>query len=287
MIQFRSLSLIAISTFLLSALLRAEPTLLYSNDFEIDSGRPAGIQLLSGNHGYLYKRYSQFNSTLDGTTRSLISNLSVSKNYAIELTFNHNDVISWFAAVIVVRGNLIFGYTDANNYAVVSAFQVGSVLQCEIGEVVSGSYRVLASHPSCNKPDATFTRTALLVDGPNAQFQIGGKTIFNTNFSRDLTGRVGFETKGWGTGVFDSIRVYSFDASRHGWHNEKRPYDVNNDGVVSAIDSLLVINYLNSNSSPILPVPPTGPHPFYDTNRDGQVSPIDALGVINYLNQLQ
>ncbi len=67
------------------------------------------------------------------------------------------------------------------------------------------------------------------------------------------------------------------------WHNSAFPTDVNNDGRLSPIDALLVINYLNAFGSGGLP---TGsPPPFLDVNADNQVSPVDALLVINALNQ--
>ncbi|MEZ6135020.1 MAG: dockerin type I domain-containing protein [Pirellulaceae bacterium] len=68
------------------------------------------------------------------------------------------------------------------------------------------------------------------------------------------------------------------------WHNLLLPEDVNDDGFVSPIDALLVINYLNSNSSRNVPytVPENG---FIDVSGDNFMSPIDALLVINYLNR--
>lgn len=70
------------------------------------------------------------------------------------------------------------------------------------------------------------------------------------------------------------------------WHNSRKPLDVNADGVVSPIDALLVINYLNTGFN-LLPEPKAGelaPPPYVDVNQDGRVTPIDALLVINELN---
>jgi hypothetical protein len=66
------------------------------------------------------------------------------------------------------------------------------------------------------------------------------------------------------------------------------PVDVNQDGSVTPIDSLLVINYLNATGSD-----PSGSGEGEsgnwkrDVNHDGNISPIDALLVINYLNRQQ
>jgi hypothetical protein len=60
-------------------------------------------------------------------------------------------------------------------------------------------------------------------------------------------------------------------------HNELRPSDVNNDGHVSPLDALIVINTLDEG-------PPVDGGMYIDTNRDGQLSPLDALLVINELD---
>ena len=70
------------------------------------------------------------------------------------------------------------------------------------------------------------------------------------------------------------------------WYNGLRPENVNNDGVISPLDALLVINELNASGTHTLPSQrprPLAP-PFFDVSRDGRVSPLDALLVINYLN---
>ncbi|MEL6105156.1 MAG: tandem-95 repeat protein [Planctomycetota bacterium] len=60
--------------------------------------------------------------------------------------------------------------------------------------------------------------------------------------------------------------------------------DVNNDGNVSPIDALLVINRLARAGVSSIPVEPTdvGP-PFFDVNGDRRITPADALAVINEL----
>jgi hypothetical protein len=73
------------------------------------------------------------------------------------------------------------------------------------------------------------------------------------------------------------------------WHNGANPYnvDASEDGVVSAIDVLIVINYINDIApSTSLPEPPaTGP-PYYDVDDNGLVTANDVLQVINYINGL-
>ena len=69
-----------------------------------------------------------------------------------------------------------------------------------------------------------------------------------------------------------------------GWTNPNNPLDVNNNGTVTPIDALDVLNYLNTNGSGPLPTAPQGVHFYVDTNANGSVSPIDALLVLNALN---
>ena len=56
--------------------------------------------------------------------------------------------------------------------------------------------------------------------------------------------------------------------------------DVSNDGVISALDALLVINILNAPSAAAA----SQANPFADTNGDGLITAIDALLIFNYLS---
>jgi hypothetical protein len=78
------------------------------------------------------------------------------------------------------------------------------------------------------------------------------------------------------------------------WTNSANPPDVDDSGVITPIDALLVINELNS---PRWSVGESGRLPetadssasgfaYLDVSGDGIVSPLDALLVINYLNAM-
>ena len=69
------------------------------------------------------------------------------------------------------------------------------------------------------------------------------------------------------------------------WQNQAMPTDVNDDGVVSPLDALIIINDLILNGSHLMvpAQPTTTPEFFYDVNNDGSTSPLDALIVINWL----
>ena len=69
------------------------------------------------------------------------------------------------------------------------------------------------------------------------------------------------------------------------WHNSADPLDVNDDGEISPIDALLVINFLNANPGDGMLPEPIAPPPFLDVNNDGLGTALDALLVINELNR--
>ncbi|EMI19441.1 heme peroxidase, animal [Rhodopirellula maiorica SM1] len=72
------------------------------------------------------------------------------------------------------------------------------------------------------------------------------------------------------------------------FHNELMPEDVNNDGVVSAVDALTVINEMNrqrNHDGVASTVNERGMRP--DVNNDGRHTSLDALMVINRLNREQ
>jgi len=84
-----------------------------------------------------------------------------------------------------------------------------------------------------------------------------------------------------------TVVISIIDAAASDWQNPILRWDVNNDGYVSPIDVLLVINYINSHPDyPPLPAPrPTGA-PFYDVDGDGIASPSDVVAVVNRVNYL-
>ncbi len=71
------------------------------------------------------------------------------------------------------------------------------------------------------------------------------------------------------------------------WQNPTNPLDVNSDGLVTPLDALMVINYINLVGAGVLPQPNEGalPPPFVDVAGSGEVAPLDVLLVINHLNR--
>jgi hypothetical protein len=81
------------------------------------------------------------------------------------------------------------------------------------------------------------------------------------------------------------VEDYSITIDPNPWQNPgPNPtdrLDVNDDGQVTPLDALLIINRQNFNNT----LPPTGQGPpYYDVDGDGTLAPLDALLVINFLN---
>ncbi len=102
------------------------------------------------------------------------------------------------------------------------------------------------------------------------------------------SGRVTFEyTVADVSGGVSSPATVNIDVVRSLYQNPASGLiaDVNNDGFVTPIDALILINDINRNGvrtlSPTAFVPP----PFLDVNGDNQVTPFDILLVINVLNR--
>ncbi len=70
------------------------------------------------------------------------------------------------------------------------------------------------------------------------------------------------------------------------YHNDVNPYDVDGDGVLTPLDPLVLINYINSRGVGPIEKPGEGEDslPDLDVDGDGEISPIDILILINKLN---
>ncbi len=66
-------------------------------------------------------------------------------------------------------------------------------------------------------------------------------------------------------------------------HNPLDPMDVDNDGILTPLDALLIINQINSRSN-LASTSGSATAPFTDVDGDRFVTPTDAILVINVLN---
>lgn len=74
-------------------------------------------------------------------------------------------------------------------------------------------------------------------------------------------------------------------ANENPYHNTDNPLDVNDDGQVTPLDALLILDAISQNrgAGPIEEFPLPGA--YWDVNGDGWVTPIDALLILNHINQ--
>ncbi|MEZ6135173.1 MAG: cadherin domain-containing protein [Pirellulaceae bacterium] len=136
---------------------------------------------------------------------------------------------------------------------------------------------------STEDPDGDTEFEYSFIAGPgdldNTAFQIVGNQI-QSNESFDFESKQSYSVR---VRVTDPGGI-GFDAQFAIFVNDIQEFDsldTNQDGFVSPIDVLLVINHLNAFQSG-----PTTPATIaLDTSKDDFISPIDVLLVINYLNQ--
>ena len=117
----------------------------------------------------------------------------------------------------------------------------------------------------------------------------GGSTVAGEKVSRFRfsstggLGPVGFAPDG-------EVEDHIITVHANPWHNAAIARDASQDGFVSPIDVLKIVNYLNFNPNPTnskLPNPPAESPPAVgqiDVNNDGFASAIDSLTVLSFLN---
>lgn len=98
---------------------------------------------------------------------------------------------------------------------------------------------------------------------------------------RSLSGRdsAAFSCSKFFSHSFCQAEIYAKEVS---YTNPLNPYDVNDDGMVSPLDALLVINAINAKIELTSKTPNVAP--FLDVSHDGALAPNDVLQVINRIN---
>ena len=146
------------------------------------------------------------------------------------------------------------------------------------------------------------TGVSLRLDNPDSQSEIGTATVLDLapGASADVaifveqpaatltTFRRGYIVTDSQAAVSESdesnnsalVALNPYDS----WQNPTLQFDVNNDGVVTPLDVLLLITDLDENDARRLPVIPMPPQ-FVDASGDHTVSPIDVLFVLSFLTR--
>jgi len=146
--------------------------------------------------------------------------------------------------------------------------------QLDTGGTSTGSANGQTVQPP---PPGTGTNSVVPDTTPPTPDNEPGSTV-NANSSQLDTGGI---STGGSSGQTTQPPVGSVTAA---WQNTSNPYDVNADNLVTPLDVLLVVNYLNFGPSMSLSGAYLPGQPHIDVNADGHASPIDALIVIAGLN---
>jgi hypothetical protein len=134
------------------------------------------------------------------------------------------------------------------------------------------THALLSGSPALEAGDNALSKEA----GPNGIFGDGDDLPLTT----DQRGQPRLVGKLVDIGAFEKP---------HLWHNQVRAFDVTGpafiqDGLVTALDALTIINFINAFLPGPVPDSATAGPPFYDTNDDDWVTAADALDIINYIN---
>jgi hypothetical protein len=166
--------------------------------------------------------------------------------------------------------DLAVSISGGPNVAALSASTSAGVVACGADTASSGTFHCIL--PAAT-PGPSVNLTAVLVDG--------------STLTQSYDGLVTFPPEQCGTSNTPSLPGSGTcvdDAAISAWQHVGLPQDVNNDGCVSPIDVLLLINRMNAFGVGVLPVPRPAGAGFFDVSGDGALTPLDVLMVINYLN---
>jgi len=145
----------------------------------------------------------------------------------------------------------------------------------EIGDLT------IADNPAANGHSLTTNDSRFIFEGSTLRLADGVTVERTPDVDTEIQIEVTATPTLGGSAATDTF-VITVIENQLPFHNPDYPEDVNGDGDASALDALIIINFLNEFSPG--PVGPGDPLLGYDVNADGQVTALDALLVINELN---
>ena len=185
-------------------------------------------------------------------------------------------------------GNLLFRYTTGS-------LASGSVETMTIRRPSADiAYAIAGGHngSTIRLDNLRFGPTAQTVTGANGQFSVPSLPAgtYQVKMTPSSASYIAFQpssailpatvTAGQATVDID----FGARSSSSQWQNPQDRFDVNNNGSVSAIDVLLIVNEINQNGSRNLTEANLQAPPFIDVSGDGFVTALDALLVVNQIN---
>lgn len=184
--------------------------------------------------------------------------------------------------------------TDASSLSVVSPLLI-SVLDVNEQAIIAASdsattptNRTVVIDVLANDrdPDGTIDRTTVVIVAPptrgSVRVLVDGRLEYTPPVDERLDASFSYQ-------VLDNDQVLSnvgLVAVRvlSAFQNPRNRLDVDNDGDVSPLDVLQIINDIEANQFRDLPTNVGETVPYIDTNGNSQVDPLDVLDVINFLN---
>ena len=124
----------------------------------------------------------------------------------------------------------------------------------------------------------------LLTGIPTGSYQVEITSPSNYEVVQPLSG---LRSASVSAGTPNSHVDFSLALTVSPWQNQTQRQDVNNDGLVTALDVLVVINEINRNGARLLDGSGLTPPPYYDVDGNRSLEALDALIVINYINTTQ
>jgi hypothetical protein len=129
----------------------------------------------------------------------------------------------------------------------------------------------------------------VLQDGGSAEAWLRGVTAMSATFSGEVGHTYAFYSVAIDQVGHRESAPTAADAQTavvaNPWHNYADPYDVNGQDGATALDVLIIINYINAHPDDAsLPAAPALPPPYYDVTNDGLCTANDVLQVINDIN---
>lgn len=227
---------------------------------------PQSITIPAGQQSVSFAIEAAADRLLDGTQIVLVEARAAGYEtdvVTLSIADNESLSISFDLASIPERNGQAVGRVSRNNTDNQLPLTVQLVSSSSAQASVPASVVILAGQAF-----ATFIITSV-----NDTFVDGTQSV------QIVASAVGYTSAQGSLDVLDDDRL-------HPWNNPRNPLDVNDSGLVTALDALLVINALNTR----FVLPPTLPDPFdpvqyLDVDANGFVTPLDALLVINELNR--
>jgi hypothetical protein len=248
-----------------------------------------------------------------GTLRTIDQDAGDTFNYALVAGTGSADNAGFSIMGDQLRTNATFDFenrrlysirvrsTDSRGLSTEKAFAVHVTDINEAPTDIDLSRNTIEENASANTTVGTLTTTdtddgssfvyslvAGTGDTDNAAFDIIGATLRATerfDFESKSTYTIRIRSSDQG-GLFTekifTILVENVNEILH--QNPANPYDVDNDGSVTPLDVLVVVNLLNSRGPSIPVTQISSSPPFVNVNGDLHADPLDVLTLVNFIN---